>query len=197
MKPRAKVVVATAYDGAERVSVAYGFHADDSQWDSRSEIFGNGGTKQIRFAGYYTSFPRISKALFLEYGDPVSLDAKKALVAFHWRIQPMIIVAPDGRSARLRTYLFHANTSKTNSSTLFGAIYPDDHLILEDGIWRLWNLSLDAPYFEMPDWKRAAGPASINRRRSRRRVRHWRALGMTTNSADVVGLQKSRQWAPA
>ncbi|HEY0962904.1 MAG TPA: nuclear transport factor 2 family protein [Pseudomonadales bacterium] len=149
-----KLAVAKAYDGAEHVSVAYGFYADDSQWDWLSEIFGNGGTKQIPFAGYYTSFPRISKALFLEYGDPVSLDAKKASIAFHWRIQPVIIVAPDGRSARLRTYLFHPNTSKTNPSTLFGAIYPDDHLILEDGIWRLWNLSLDEPYFEMPDWKR-------------------------------------------
>jgi hypothetical protein len=118
-----------------------------------SEIFGKQGTKQIPFAGYYRSYPRISKALFLEYGDPVSLDAKKSAIAFHWRIQPVIIVAPDGRSARVRTYLFHPNTSKTSSSTLFGAIYPDDHLILEDGVWRLWNLSLDEPYFQMPDWK--------------------------------------------
>jgi hypothetical protein len=149
-----KVMMATAYDGAEHVSTAYGFYADDSQWDWLSEIFGNQGTKQIPFAGYYTSYPRISKALFLEYGDPVSLDAKKASIAFHWRIQPVIIVAPDGRSARLRTYLFHPNTSKTSSSTLFGAMYPDDHLILEDGIWRLWNLSLDEPYFDMPDWQR-------------------------------------------
>jgi hypothetical protein len=148
-----KLMMATAYDGAEHVSTAYGFYADDSQWDWLSEIFGKQGTKQIPFAGYYTSYPRISKALFLEYGDPVGLDAKKASVAFHWRIQPVIIVAQDGRSARLRTYLFHPNTSKTASSTLFGAMYPDDHLILEDGIWRLWNLSLDEPYFDMPDWK--------------------------------------------
>jgi hypothetical protein len=32
-------------------------------------------------------------------------------------------------------------------------MYPDDHVILEDGIWRLWNLSLDEPYFSMPDWQ--------------------------------------------
>jgi hypothetical protein len=149
-----KVMIARAYDAAEHVSSAYGFYADDSQWDWLSELFGNGGTKQIPFAGYYTSYPRISKALFLEYGDPVSLDATKSFVAFHWRIQPVINIAPDGRSARVRTYLFHPNTSKTASSTLFGAIYPDDHLILEDGIWRLWNLSLDEPYFTMPDWER-------------------------------------------
>ena len=153
---------ATAYDGAEHVSVAYGFYADDSQWDWLSEIFGKQGTKQIPFAGYYTGYPRISKGLFLEYGDPVSLDTKKASIAFHWRIQPVINVAPDGRSARVRTYLFHPNTSKTRSSTLFGAIYPDDHLILEDGIWRLWNLSLDEPYFEMADWKSGwSGLASV------------------------------------
>ncbi len=148
-----RVMMATAYDGAEHVSDSYGFFADDSQWDWLSEIFGKQGTKQIPFAGYYTGYPRISKGLFLEYGDPVSLDALKSTIAFHWRIQPYINVAPDGRSARVRTYLFHPNTSKTGSSTLFGAMYPDDHLILEDGIWRLWNLSLDEPYFEMPNWK--------------------------------------------
>jgi len=148
-----RVMVATAYDAAEHVSASYGFFADDSQWDWLSELFGKTGTKQIPFAGYYTSYPRISKGLFLEYGDPVRLDAKKAGIAFHWRIQPVINVAPDGRSARVRTYLFHPNTSKTSGGTLFGAMYPDDHFILEDGIWRLWNLSLDEPYFEMPNWK--------------------------------------------
>lgn len=148
-----KVMVAKAYDAAEHVSSSYGFFADDSQWNWLSALFGKTGTKQIPFAGYYTGYDRISHALFLEYGDPVSLSARKASIAFHWRIQPVIIVAPDGRSARVRTYLFHPNTSKQGSGTLFGAMYPDDHLILEDGIWRLWNLSLDEPYFEMPNWK--------------------------------------------
>lgn len=148
-----KVMVAKAYDGAEHVSSSYGFFADDSQWNWLSELFGKTGTKQIPFAGYYTGYDRISHGLFLEYGDPVSLSAKKASIAFHWRIQPVINVAPDGRSARVRTYLFHPNTSKQGSSTLFGAMYPDDHLILENGIWRLWNLSLDEPYFEMPNWQ--------------------------------------------
>ena len=149
-----KLMMAKAYDGAEHVSTSYGFYADDSQWNWLSALFGKTGTKQIPFAGYYTGYDRISHALFLEYGDPVDpATAKKAGVAFHWRIQPVITVAPDGRSARVRTYLFHPNTAKQSSSTLFGAMYPDDHLILEDGIWRLWNLSLDEPYFEMPDWK--------------------------------------------
>jgi hypothetical protein len=148
-----KLMVARAYDGAEHVSSSYGFFIDDSQWLRMSGIFGKRGTKQIPFAGYYTGYERISRGMYLEYGDPVPLTATKASVAFHWRIQPVINVAPDGRSARVRTYLFHPNTSRRGGGTLFGAMYPDDHLILEDGVWRLWNLSLDEPYFEMPDWK--------------------------------------------
>lgn len=166
-----RVMVAKAYDAAEHVSSAYGFFADDSQWYWLSELFGKEGTKQIPYAGYYTGYERLSRGLFLQYGDPVPLTTKKSGIAFHWRIQPVINIAPDGRSARLRTYLFHPNTSKTSGGTLFGAIYPDDHLILADGIWRLWNLSLDEPYFEMPNWKagwagarerapRAAAPAA-------------------------------------
>jgi len=147
------VQVATAYDGVENVSSSYGFFADDSQWDWLAQLFGKEGTKQIPYAGYYKGFARISQGLHLEYGDPIKLDAVKSGVAFHWRIQPVINVAPDGRSARLRTYLFHPNTAKRGGGTLFGAMYPDDHVILEDGIWRLWNLSLDEPYFEMPNWQ--------------------------------------------
>jgi len=144
-----KLSRSTAYDGAENVSSTYGQYADDFQWPQMAAIFGKRGAKQIPFAGYYSGADRIAHALFLEYGDEV---AARASVAFHWRIQPVIHVSADGRSARLRTYLFHPNTSK-REGTLFGAMYPDDHLILEDGIWRLWNLSLDEPYFSMPNWK--------------------------------------------
>jgi hypothetical protein len=139
----------TAYDGAENVSSTYGQLIDDFQWPQMAAIFGKRGAKQIPFAGYYSGADRIAHALDLEYGGE---QAARASVAFHWRIQPVIHVAADGRSARVRTYLFHPNTSKLRGD-LFGAMYPDDHLILEDGIWRLWNLSLDEPYFSMPNWK--------------------------------------------
>ncbi len=144
-----KLAVAKAYDGAENVSSTYGEYADDFQWPQLAALFGKRGAKQVPFAGYYSGAERIARATFLEWGDP---QTTRAGVAFHWRIQPVINVAADGRSARLRTYLFHPNTSKRGGS-LFGAMYPDDHLILEDGVWRLWNLSLDEPYFSMPDWK--------------------------------------------
>ncbi len=36
----------------------------------------------------------------------------RAGIAFHWRIQPVIHIASDGRSANLRTRLFHPDTGK-------------------------------------------------------------------------------------
>ena len=120
---------------------------------------------------------RLTHGLFLEYGDPVSLSAKKASIAFHWRIQPVINVAPDGRSARVRTYLFHPNTSKQGSSTLFGAMYPDDHLIWKTasggcGTCRSMNLTL-----KCRTGKAAGLPPRTDRlrhKRSVRRVQHQR-----------------------
>ncbi len=56
-------------------SSSYGFFADDSQWNWLSELFGKEGTKQIPYAGYYKGYERISRGLFLEYGDPVPLTA--------------------------------------------------------------------------------------------------------------------------
>jgi hypothetical protein len=148
-----RLAVSTAYDGAENVNSAYGNYADDFQWTDMSKLFGKHGAKEVPFAGYYAGFDRIAHAVFLEYGDAVV--SGRPSVAFHWLIQPVIHVASDGRSARAHTYLFHPDTSKApGSASLFGAMYPDNQFVLEDGVWRLWNLSLDEPYFEMPGgWK--------------------------------------------
>ena len=71
----------------------------------------------------------------------------------------MILVAADGRSANLRTRLFQPRTSKDpgKPGALLGAgMYAgmyQDQTVLEDGIWRLWNLALDEPYFSSAGWK--------------------------------------------
>jgi hypothetical protein len=141
--------MATAYDGAEHVSSTYGMYADDFQWPPMAAIFGKQGAKQIPFVGYYKSAERIARATYLEWGDPTDTRTN---VTWHWRLQPVILVASDGRSASLRTYLFQPRTQKDRASGIAGAMYLDQ-LVLEDGIWRLWSLSLNEPYFTSPDWK--------------------------------------------
>jgi hypothetical protein len=139
----------TAYDGAEHVSTTYGMYADDFQWPPMAAIFGRRGAKQIPFVGYYKSAERIARATYLEWGDPT--DTRTNL-SWHWRMQPVILVAADGRSAALRTYLFQPRTFKDRAGGMSGAMYLDQ-LVLEDGVWRLWSLSLNEPYFSSADWK--------------------------------------------
>jgi hypothetical protein len=141
--------MATAYDGAEHVSTTYGMYADDFQWPPMAAIFGTKGAKQIPFVGYYKGAERIARATYLEWGDPT--DTRTTL-SWHWRAQPVILVAADGRSANLRTYLFQPRSAKDRPGGLSGAMYLDQ-LVLENGVWRLWSLSLNEPYFSSGDWK--------------------------------------------
>lgn len=144
-----RLAMATAYDGAENVDSAYGHLIDDFKWTDMAKLFGKHGAKEVPFAGYYAGYDRIARSVFLEYGD--TQVTGRAGVAFHWLIQPVILVASDGRSASGRAYLFHPDTAKApGSADIFGAMYPDNQFVLEDGVWRLWNLSLDEPYFSMP-----------------------------------------------
>jgi hypothetical protein len=147
-----RLAVARAYDAAENLAATYGDALDDYQWPLMAGIFGKRGAKQIPFVGYYFGAERIAHALFLEWGDPQT--GGRANISYHWRIQPVIDIAEDGRSANMRTYLFQPGTNKQRAGTLDGAIYPMDQLVLEDGIWRLWNLSLNEPMWSMPGgWK--------------------------------------------
>jgi hypothetical protein len=148
---RRRLARSMAFDGTENVSAAYGYYIDDFQWPSMGAIFAVKGNKHSPFAGYYIGRDRIRGAATAMYGS--SVPARTG-IAYHWRIQPVILVAEDGRSASLRTRLFEPATGKTTErTTIFSGMYPNDQTVLEDGIWRLWALEIDEPYFTMAGWK--------------------------------------------
>ncbi|MEJ0035873.1 MAG: nuclear transport factor 2 family protein [Gammaproteobacteria bacterium] len=155
---RRRLTRSMAYDGTENVSAAYGYYIDDFQWPNMGAIFAAGGSKQSPFAGYYIGRERISKAATAMYGT--TAPATRAGIAFHWRIQPVVNISADGRSANLRTRLFHPDTGKQSSAlggrggaSIMSGMYPNDQTVLENGIWRLWSLEIDEPYFTMAGWK--------------------------------------------
>ncbi|MGN9785272.1 nuclear transport factor 2 family protein [Nonomuraea sp. ZG12] len=149
-----------AYDGAENVSSAYGFTIDDFQWPWMAGIFAVNGNKQSPFAGYYFGRDRILGAVNASWGGPLPPDALRARISFHWLTQPVIMVSQDGRSATLRTRLFQPRTSKDGApgfSGLHGGMY-HNQAVLENGIWRLWTVTIDEHYYTSPTW--AGGWAS-------------------------------------
>jgi hypothetical protein len=146
-----------AWDGVENVSSAYGYYIDDFQWPEMAGLFSEKGNKQSPYAGYYIGRDRILGAVNANYGPSKGLP--RAGIAMHWRIQPVINVAADGRSANLRTRLLHPLTAKvadgaaTNPAAFDPGMYPNDQLVLENGLWKLWSLEIDEPYFTTAGWK--------------------------------------------
>lgn len=150
-----------AYDGVVNVSSAYGYYLDDFQWPELGGIFAKEGNKHSPFAGFYLGQDRIKAAATAMYGTP---PPTRPGISYHWRFQPVIHVSHDGRSANLRTRLFQPRTSMRQSAEASGGripmspgfnsgMYPNDQAVLEDGIWRLWTLTIDEHYMTTSDWR--------------------------------------------
>ena len=153
---------AIAYDGTVNVSAAYGYYLDDFQWPGMSGIIAVKGNKQSPFAGYYFGRERIAGAATAMYGEtPDAATVMRQRLATHWRTQPVVTISHDGRSTLQRTRLFHPNTGKYDAAsggpnkrgTIQTGMYPNDQFVLEDGIWRMWSVTIDEPYMVMPDWQ--------------------------------------------
>ena len=149
-----------AYDGVVNVSSAYGYYLDDFQWQALSSIFAQDGNKHSPFAGFYLGQDRIRAAATAMWGEP---PATRPGISFHWRFQPVIHVSHDGRSANLRTRLFQPRTvmrrpegeddgGRMSTVGFNSGMYPNDQAVLEDGIWRLWSLTIDEHYMTS-DWE--------------------------------------------
>jgi len=158
---RRRYMRSLAYDGSTNVSAAYGYYLDDFQWDDMSRLFSVKGNKQSPFAGYYIGQDRIAAAATARYGaQPDAKTFMRAGIPYHWRPQPVIIASHDGRSTTLRARLFQPFTArydrasgKPNPNALSAGMYPNDQVVLENGVWRLWTLTIDEHYFASPDWQ--------------------------------------------
>jgi hypothetical protein len=148
-----------AYDGVVNVSSAYGYYIDDFHWLEMASIFAEHGNKHSPFAGFYLGRDRVQAAATTMWGEPPEL---RSGISFHWRFQPVIHVSRDGRSANLRTRLWQPRTgmrregaenSLLSTPGFNTGMYPNDQAVLEDGIWRLWSLTIDEHYMTSSNWK--------------------------------------------
>jgi hypothetical protein len=147
-----------AWEGTENVSSAYGFYIDDFQWPEMAGLFAARGHKHSPFAGYYFGPERIIGAVNANYGATQGAARVRTSIAYHWRIQPVIIAAQDGRSTTSRVRLIQTATARQvegrpNNSSFSSGMYPNDQSILENGIWRLWALEIDEHYMTSAGWK--------------------------------------------
>ena len=153
-----KLAVSKAYDGAENITSAYTHYIDDGQWTSVGAIFAEHGGKEVPFNGYYFGPERIAHR---PGAKPAVNSTNPGRGGWHWLMQPVIHVASDGRSAKMRARLFHPGTGFNAGGGLEGGMYPNNQAVLEKGVWKLWSLTIDEPYFssQFPyGWSRTPPP---------------------------------------
>jgi len=133
------LAVASAYDGAENVSNAYGYYIDEFLWRPLGDLFSKRGWKELSYVGTYAGRERVFQSLARRYGNGGRFVPNMAI---HQKMQPVTSVAQDGNSARIHLRLFQFTTSPEGRPMHVGGHY-ENQAILEDGIWRIEGMDLD------------------------------------------------------
>jgi hypothetical protein len=153
-----KLAVSKAYDGAMSATAGYTHYIDDGQWTSLGAIFAEHGIKSVPGNGYYIGPERIAHR---PGATPAVNSTNPGRGGWHWLLQPVIHVAPDGRSAKMRSRLFHPGSSANPGGSLAAGMYPNNQAVLEKGVWKLFAVTIDETYFSgtfPTGWaRRAAG----------------------------------------
>ena len=146
-----ELAIASARDAVENISSAFGFYLDDFQWQPYIELFSPVGRREKTCCGFYIGRDHIFRAEALSYGPmPIPRDG----IRVHTRLQPVIDVAADGKSAYLRTrmLLYYANSTKAGAWN--SGMYPNESAVLDHGVWKM-NVGggIDETYFMSPSYR--------------------------------------------
>ena len=126
-----KLAVSKAYDGAMNITAAYTHYIDDGQWTSIGAIFAEHGGKEVPYTISVPSASRTGRARRRRSNDEPGGGAGRLL-------QPVITVASDGRSAKMRT----GCSTPAPASTPAAASKRDIPQPGRPGksVWKLWSV---------------------------------------------------------
>ena len=120
------------YDEIENLESAYGYYLDKNLWNPLADIFSRDGSIELAQRGVYRG-PRLRKFLLKVFGRGQEGPVEGRL-GNHLNLQPVITVAADGATARVRARMLQ-QMSMGGRASMGGAIY-ENELVKEDGVWK-------------------------------------------------------------
>jgi SnoaL-like domain len=124
------------YDEIENLQNAYGYYAEKSLWSDISSLFVNDGELDVdptRIVG------RNRILASLQASGPEG-PVKGALNS-QLQLQPVIHVAPDGRSAKIRSRLLQLMRD-AHARPMWGSGIYENEVVKENGVWKFKRLHL-------------------------------------------------------
>ncbi len=139
----------------EGLQRTYGYFVDKALWKQTAELFAPDGTLEIGGRGVFVGQKRILE--YLNFLAPHGL--MRGLLFNHLQLQPIITIAPDGRTARGR-WRFVSEVGEYQKSALWGLGTYENEYVKQDGVWKIRSLHayfrMYTPYDE--GWGKAAQP---------------------------------------
>jgi hypothetical protein len=127
----------------ERMNSIYGYYLAHLKWDDLAGIFSRTGSIEIAMRGVYVGEKSIRRNLDL-YGRDT--DSQFGLQHNHMQFQPVIDVAADGQSAKMRSRALSIMGQYERYAQWMGGVYENDY-IKEDGIWKIKRDQVFNTYF--------------------------------------------------
>jgi hypothetical protein len=127
----------------ERLNSIYGYYLAHLQWDDLTGMFAPTGTIEIAMRGVYVGSASVRRNLNL-YGQ--ATDDQFGLQHNHMQFQPVITVAPDGQSAKMRSRALSIMGQWERSSQWMGGVYENEY-VKENGVWKIAKDQVFNTYF--------------------------------------------------
>jgi len=148
-----------AYHEIENLESAYGYYLDKNLWNDLANLFSVDGSMELAQRGAYDGREHVRAFLLKVFGRG-SEGPVAGRLGNHMQLQPVIDVAPDGKSAKIRIRMFQQMSFGPRASV--GAAVYENTAVLEDGKWKLRD---DHTYNTLAanyegGWVRAANPAT-------------------------------------
>lgn len=130
---RAQAQQAQDYIAVANLQAAYGYYSDKALWDQAADLFSREATLEIAGRGVFVGNARIRQYLSSLPG------LTPGTVFLHLQLQPVIHVAPDGRTAQGRWRSLVQIGQLGRRSQIGEGIYENAY-VKEDGVWKISSL---------------------------------------------------------
>jgi hypothetical protein len=152
---------AEAIRAIKRLQCAYGQYAEFGLWDDLADLFASDGI------GHYPAGDLRKeeiRRLFLRDIGGGKPGLPEGLLYPHIMLQPVITIAPDGKSAKGRWRVFTMLGFYGKNANWAGGVYENEY-VLEDGVWKIKDLRFYLQYsgsYEQTGWTIAKGDIPIH-----------------------------------
>lgn len=133
----------------ENLQMAYGYYLDRGYWDEAADLFAADATVEMGDDGVYVGQDRIRKLIKAYGGGNPGPGLPYGQYYHHMQLQPVINVAPDGKTAKGRWREFSLLGQFHKYAKWAAGIFENEY-VKEDGVWKIKKMhyyeTFVAPY---------------------------------------------------